>query len=67
MKKTITTCDHCSKEIVGDVITLGSENHNELFFENKTKDATVETLERYRDLHFCCKDHFINYFFEPIF
>ena len=67
MKIITITCDHCDKKLGENHKMLGSENGKHLEFRNKTKDSTVQTLSRYRDLHFCSKEHFINYFFEPRF
>lgn len=67
MKKTTITCDVCQKVLGDEYIRLGSENEQELCFENKLPNRKVgETINiaRYRDLHFCCKEHFVKYFFE---
>ena len=66
MKKVIITCDVCQKQLSNEYIKLGSENEQELCFENKLSNREIgETINiaRYRDLHFCCKEHFIKYFF----
>lgn len=67
MKKITITCDVCQKVLDDEYIRLGSENEQELCFENKLPNRKVgETISiaRYRDLHFCCKEHFVKYFFE---
>lgn len=65
MKKVIITCDTCKKEIGENYIRLGSENETELSFDNnlKTKVGQTKSLRRYRDLHFCSKEHFFTFFF----
>jgi len=65
MKITTITCDMCKEEINENHITIGSESEKELIFQNKleNKGLGVHYIARYRDLHFCSKDHFIYYFF----
>jgi hypothetical protein len=67
MKEITITCDVCQKVLDDEYIRLGSENEQGLHFENKLPNRKVgETINiaRSRDLHFCCKDHFVKYFFE---
>lgn len=66
MKKVTITCDTCNKVLRDEYIRLGSENGNDLCFENKlpTKVGEMINMHRYHDLHFCSKEHFIKYFFE---
>ena len=63
--KTITiTCDHCKTEIEGDHIEIGSENGQEFKYSNTLhKTCGMNTMSKYSDLHFCSKDHFVDFFF----
>lgn len=65
MKKVITTCDVCKKEIGDNHIMLGSENGTELHFDNRLKVPIggTQSIARYVDLHFCSQQHFVEYFF----
>lgn len=66
MKKITITCDFCYKELHDEYIRLGSENEQELCFENRLPNLEIgntANIGRYRDLHFCSKEHFVNYFF----
>jgi hypothetical protein len=66
MKTVTITCDTCKKVLGDEHIRLGSENENELYFENKlgTKPGETQCIARYHDLHFCSKEHFYKYFFD---
>jgi hypothetical protein len=65
MKTIKITCDKCQKVITEEpFITIGSTDEQSFKFENTIDDGVRPIkLTRYHDLHFCSKDHFINYFF----
>ncbi len=64
------TCDTCKKHLEeGECIELGTEDGKTLKYENRLPDSKkvgeTISISRYRDLHFCSKQHFIDYFFSP--
>jgi len=67
MKIVTIKCDTCQKVLGDEHIRLGSETETDLSFENKLPNPKVgetRSIGRYRDLHFCSKEHFVKYFFD---
>jgi len=66
----VIKCDFCKSEIFSSkYIELGSNNES-LCYKNPIEndsDNTYNMLEigNHSNLHFCSKDHFINFFFKP--
>ena len=68
MKITTISCDTCGNEILKEdgVIMVGSESGSEFCFSNKLRKTMVGEvirLSHHKDLHFCTKNHFVDYFF----
>ena len=65
MKETRIYCDFCNTEIIGNYIEIGSENGYEFKYLNKFQIYVGEKqfMQRFQDLHFCSRDHFVKYFF----
>lgn len=66
MKKVTITCDVCHKEIDDEHIKIGSETGEDFCFSNYLRSKEIGCkgkMGKYRDLHFCSKEHFIKYFF----
>lgn len=64
--RTVTyTCDRCLKTFSNDaeLITIGSENGQELRYVNNLQERAVIEMNRHSDIHFCSKECFVNYFF----
>ena len=60
-------CDVCKKTLEEDkYIFLGTESGKTLSYENRLERMVgqIISLSRYRDLHFCSKEHFMDYLFE---
>ena len=67
MKTVKITCDNCQAEIgEDDCIRIGSKSGDALEYKNSLKsNDNIYLLSHYGDLHFCSKEHFIEYFFPP--
>lgn len=70
MKVTIYTCDenNCNNkknEKPVDWLMIGSSG-NDIQIENNLTDARFKNHGNYRDLHFCSKKCFVDYFISPL-
>ncbi len=65
----IIKCDYCLEEIKTDeYIELGSNDGKSLMYVNRfygdDKFPELKELRQYTNLHFCCRKHFLEYFFK---
>lgn len=73
MKTEKIVCDSCTQEIHGKkFITIGSKDGKSLRYENNLfyydgekfiGEGQMMSMREHSDLHFCCKEHFVDYFF----
>jgi phosphosulfolactate phosphohydrolase-like enzyme len=69
MKETTITCDHCEAVLNDYHIELGTVSGDKLRFENtmnNQQNGNLKSLGNHDDLHFCSKQHFIDFFFNRI-
>lgn len=66
--KTVTyECDNCERKFynVHEILEISSKD-NSLGIINNAKGATLKTIERHQDLHFCSQNCLNNYLFQPL-
>lgn len=68
MKRILIDCDTCRKRLTKEegVIEIGSNTEHDLAFDNTLgglKTGSTKSISRYTNLHFCSKEHFVEYFF----
>ena len=67
MKTVTITCDMCEKELIGEHIEIGAQNDGYLQYKNTLAHrggSQLASIDNHETLHFCCKEHFVRFFFE---
>ena len=67
MRTVTITCDMCGKELIGEHIEIGAQNDGYLQYKNTLAHRggrQLASIDNHETLHFCCKEHFVRFFFE---